>query len=136
MSNCRPLYKKYPLQYQPQDAYLEIDKNGDVSVDYSYDIGNSIPMDVFNGSRLWFYLNPYLSEMEISRLVAKVKPLAAELHEVAPIDWDERCNKTRTKSPRFYEIVNNIEKICDSFWGDDEPCYSDDCDFCSSQSEN
>lgn len=70
-----PLYEQYPGQINPQDAYITVDPvDGEMLADYNPEIGNAVPMDVWNGlvKRIPIpntlkgkYVHPYMEEVRI-----------------------------------------------------------------------
>lgn len=44
-----PLYVQYPSQTSPQDAYVEIHADGTVNYESNSEIGNAVPVSVWNG---------------------------------------------------------------------------------------
>lgn len=44
-----PLHMQYSGQNQPQDAYIEINADGEINFDYNSEIGNAVPMSVWHG---------------------------------------------------------------------------------------
>ena len=64
-----PLYSKYPGQTSPQSAHMEIDPCAEsVRWDYSGEIGNAVPSDVWHGRVLQVPCSCYLSEQELRDL--------------------------------------------------------------------
>jgi len=73
-----PNRRKHPVlfQYQnqcfPQPAYLEFDPAATgklaLSADYSGEIGNAVPVDVWNGKIIRFKIPPYTTRAALKRL--------------------------------------------------------------------
>ena len=79
-----PLQKVYPQQYQAQPAYLEFDPAADalaLEADYSGEIGNAVPANVWSGLILRFSISPCVLRSEIEALADNEK-LRGLLHRV------------------------------------------------------
>lgn len=84
-----PLYYQYDGQYQPQNAYIELDlNNGNVDADYSAILGAGIPEDVFNEKKIWFYVKPDLTNIQISIILKNLKSDLDHLYNVSDIIWN------------------------------------------------
>jgi hypothetical protein len=57
-SDLAPLYFRYKNQTNPQPAYVTLLTNGKVMADYSGEIGNGIPMDVWLGRARRYPVSP------------------------------------------------------------------------------
>jgi hypothetical protein len=65
-----PLYHKYPRQFYPQGAYIEIDcKNDSVTADYNGEIGNAIPFSVYHGHDRRYGISPSISGNALAELM-------------------------------------------------------------------
>ena len=79
-----PLYKVYPQQLQPQQAYLGFNPEADelaLEADYSGEIGNAVPANVWNGLIQRFSVSPRVLRSEIEALASDEK-LAGLLERV------------------------------------------------------
>lgn len=57
-----PLHEHYPQQTNPQPAYVEIDcETGEVTADWSGEIGGGVPEGVWHGRRDRIVVSPYVS---------------------------------------------------------------------------
>ena len=66
-----PLYKKYPAELSPQQAYLEFDPDGKelaLEADYYGEIGGGVPSNVWNSLLIRFDVSPYVLRSEIEGL--------------------------------------------------------------------
>lgn len=114
LETTAPLYHRYDGQIYPQPAYIEIDPRGDeieVSADYSGEIGNAVPMCVWNdlvyriacpNGLLGESLVGYLESAEFS---AQVK----ELCEGYEVYWDGSNHVGR-----WNQRANQIEDVIES----------------------
>lgn len=85
-----PLYKKYPHQMEPQPAYIEIDEYGNVSADYSGEIGNAEPADVWHGRTQHLSIYPYANGDTLAEFLNRegVIELLERIHAGHTIEWD------------------------------------------------
>ena len=92
--DAAPLYRKYPRQFHEQDAYVEMDEYGFISASYNPEIGNAVPMDVYQRRTLRFGITPYLSGHQLADILSqeKVKNLFATIYAGHDVRWDGRNN--------------------------------------------
>lgn len=85
-----PLYCQYPNQTGPQPAYLQVDDDGEISLDYSGEIGNAVPMAVWHGLVSRYAVSALLSAQQVAGLLADetVVALAARVHAGRTERWD------------------------------------------------
>ena len=88
--DAAPLYCKYPRQHHAQDAYVEMDEYGFISASYNPEIGNAVPMDVYQRRTLRFGITPYLSGHQLADILSqeKVKNLFATIYAGHDVRWD------------------------------------------------
>jgi hypothetical protein len=54
LTGSAPLYRRYPSQSNPQNAFVKIDSDGDIWYYTDPEVGNGIPSDIFhNVARRW-----------------------------------------------------------------------------------
>lgn len=122
-----PLYVQYDGQVTVQRTYVEIDlDSGDLSADYSGDVGGGVPERVWEGEVKRFDISPDLTAAEINRLLDEIAPIAQEWIDAreqsepglwgrGPIDYDagfkiERlCEERRTDSGGVWDAQEWIE---------------------------
>lgn len=74
-----PLYAHFSGQTSPQESYVELDlDSGNLSADYSGEVGNGIPERIWNGRATRFDVDPHLTADEINTLLDEIAPLAQE----------------------------------------------------------
>lgn len=73
LTGHRPLYNHYGSQTNAQDAFIEIDTDGDVRYDNNGEIGNAIPCTVFNGTTLRIAIPNYLTQDGYKALHEEIK---------------------------------------------------------------
>jgi len=83
-----PLYYQYPGQSRPQPAYIELAEDGAVTAGWSGEIGNAMPMRVWNGRTLRWAVSPYLSGNELAELIDELRPLLEQMHAGHTVEWD------------------------------------------------
>lgn len=87
-----PVYCKYPGQYEPQSAYIELNlENSTVYATYSSEIGCGVSSDVFNNITLRFSISCYLSNEQISDLINDNMYIFQFLMATHNVDYDN-CN--------------------------------------------
>ncbi len=68
--DAAPLYKKYPRQTNPQDAYIELDcRTGSLSADWNGVIGTAIPFSVYHGHERRYEISPYISGAQLTEFL-------------------------------------------------------------------
>ena len=92
--DAAPLYKKYSDYLPEQDAYVEMDEYGFISASYNPEIGNAVPVDVYQRRTLRFGITPYLSGDELVDIVTseEVTNLLAIIYAGHDVRWDGRNN--------------------------------------------
>ena len=74
-----PLFAHYGGQVTAQPTYVEIDlESGNLSADYSGEVGSGVPERVWNGDVARFDISPILTAAEINQLLQEIAPLAQE----------------------------------------------------------
>jgi len=82
------LYRHYPGQYAPQDAYVEIDpETWEISASYNAEIGNAVPAAVWHG-RIRRYQCRVLTDVDALLLMRKIVPLAEKICSGYDSRWD------------------------------------------------
>ena len=82
------LYCRYDRELKPQTCYLNLDpRDGSVCCDYSGEIGNSVPMDVYHGLRLQWRI-PALKAEAANRLMHESEPLFVRICGGFKEEWD------------------------------------------------
>ena len=86
-------YHQYPIQNQPQPAYLELRLGGDVReprlfADWNGEIGNAVPFDVYHGRTLRFGFPCEAKLKTVREAIRTVAPMCAKLCESYDVEWD------------------------------------------------
>lgn len=109
-----PLYRKYPGQLKPQDAYLEIREDGTILCESNPEIGNGVPVRVWHGLDKRFSVSPYLSAQQIRWLIAQVRPHAQKYLNETEIVWDGSNHVRRSiLGNRVSRLESEIIRICE-----------------------
>lgn len=89
IATTKNLWHRYPGQTQPQPVYLEIyPKSKTLRVDWSGEIGNAVPMDVWHNVRLRYALRGVPTVEAANALMAEVAPLAERIIAGHNVRWD------------------------------------------------
>lgn len=89
------LYFKYGGQYFPQPAYIEVDfRTQEIIADYSGEIGNGVPSDVFHNIRSRFYIDSSLSSESINEIMMSKSVISqfCRIFKNGEIRWDGSNN--------------------------------------------
>lgn len=88
-----PIYCKYHSQYQPQEAYIQMDENGTISADYSSIVGDGMPSDVWHLRTIRFPITPNVTGSTILDFVTGYRDEFERIHEGHSVEWDGNNNK-------------------------------------------
>lgn len=90
LTNCAaPLHSRYAGQSSPQPAYVEMTAAGEVSADFSGEIGNAVPADVWHGVRLhWPVLSSVRGDSLADLLRGDALHLLERVHAGHSVEWD------------------------------------------------
>lgn len=85
-----PLYCRYPQQTNAQPAYVEMDEDGNVSADYSGEIGNAVPMAVWHKRTLRWAVSSSVRGDELADLLERddVVALLERVYLGHSVEWD------------------------------------------------
>jgi hypothetical protein len=117
-----PLFHRYPGQYQPQAAFIELDlESGDLSAQWNAEIGNPIPPRVRHRCALRWSVPIYLSGDEVNALLEEIAPVARRLLDGARVVWDGADYKGRLDDDAE-GAEEEIEMICSQPEGSTKVC--------------
>lgn len=88
---CRlaaPLYDRYEREARPQPAYIELDSDGEISADWSGEIGNGVPAAVWRRQRLRWYVPSEISGGGLRILIEDLRPLLERVAAGHSVEWD------------------------------------------------
>lgn len=115
-----PLYHRYPGQTNPQPAYLCINPRlNEMYVEWDGEIGNAMPMDVWDGRRYRWEINSALTGAAVDQLLADVLPLAERFSAGHTRVWDGSKDRSHLTDDA-HEADLEIENRCAG-----EPDHSD-----------
>jgi hypothetical protein len=107
-----PLYRIYPRQLNPQDAYIELDpESAELSADWNAEVGNAIPMPVYHRRILRYPVTPYLTSEEANTLMEEISPLALIVCNEYSEAWDG-SNMVGQLTEEGEEASEAIREIC------------------------
>lgn len=121
-----PLYQQYDGQTGPQPAYLELTEDGRVRVDWSGEIGNAVPIRVYDGRDTRWTVPASLSVAGIDALIDEIAPMLERYHEATGQD----------RMDLQIDIERRIEETCEY---PDTPLHEqvgDACDWASPEWES
>lgn len=108
-----PAYGQYPGQLQPQPGYVELDGSM-VTADYSGEIGNGVPADVWHNRTLRWYINGAMSGSDINDLIEQITPLLEIVYAGHDTEWDGN-NWVGKLTDEAQEASEQIERICTEY---------------------
>lgn len=122
--NELPLYRKYPGQLHPQPAHVEFDlEGGPLQPGFNGDIGNAVPVRVYNGVTRRIPVSPYVTEAALEEFLAD--PRVLELVDVvrtnSEVVWDgsnhvARLNETAEQA--LVELAARASRL-DTYFPED-----------------
>lgn len=84
-----PLFAHYQGQVQPQPAYVSLDLNtGEIDADYSGEIGNGMPADVWHGVVRRYKIAVDLTADQVTKLLDDIKPKLQRVLDGSEVVWD------------------------------------------------
>lgn len=115
-----PVADKYSLaewysgQSSQQDVYIELDmETGEVSADYNGEIGNSVPMRVWNGDVKRFPLNFVPTDEGANNLMAEITDMLQAILDAEDGDAEREADDNLQNYLENYEFS---EQDAISFW--------------------
>jgi len=131
-----PLSHQYDGQHEPQPAYISLDEDGEVRVDYSGELGNARPMSVHLGRTIRWRVPSNLSVDGIDWLLERLMPLLERVHTGHTVAWDG-SNNSGTLSEDGREASEDIEQTIDGIVDNDSYMtpLCDACEWVSAQWE-
>lgn len=84
-----PLYERYRGQNNAQPAYVELDEDGEVSAYSSGEVGNGVPMRVWNRRSLRCPVPASIKGSALASLLqGEALPLLERIHAGHSVEWD------------------------------------------------
>lgn len=83
-----PLFKQYDGQAMPQPAYVELTEDGQVTADWSGEIGGALPMTVWHGRTRRYRVPSAIKGSGLRALVERIQPLLERVHGGHLVEWD------------------------------------------------
>jgi hypothetical protein len=119
----QPVFHQYQNQCFPQHAYLEFDPmlEGEVKLvaDYSGEIGNSVPMDVWHSRILRFRVPPQvtLKALKDLRSDERLSNMLEQLREEYKVVWNGNNYVGRFDTDLYHSICQYAEERLYSLMG-------------------
>ena len=136
MTNCRPLFKQYAGQCEPQPAKLSIDIDGNITTDYE-PLGCGMSVDEWNGKILSFRIDRRLDKSEIGWLVKELETKTKTLMtnpEYSEIDCRGGGSERRYYTKKGDALCEEIEQICSECQTYNfEHCGDEECECCNEE---
>lgn len=85
-----PLYHQYKGQTKPQEAYVQLTDDGEISADYSGEIGTAMPTHVWHRQTLRWDVDPHLfGDVIVEALLdPATRELLERVHAGHAVEWD------------------------------------------------
>lgn len=118
----QPLPHRDAEQFRSQDAFIDMDEDGNVLADFTGEIRNAMSKDVWNGTTLRFPINPGVTRDQIREFLKspETMELLNVIHAGHSIKWDGKNNVGRLKSTALFaraklvELLNALEPDYDA----------------------
>jgi hypothetical protein len=109
-SNTGRLYKTYPGQNQPQSIFADVEANGIVSIGYNPEIGNAIPLCVWNGVTRRIVLHNICTKAEARLWYSENKETLKQLINGMDTKWNG-ANVIGTLTKEAYEAYYELQEL-------------------------
>jgi len=117
----------YPGQTSPQGAYIELDTGtGEISAEYNPEIGNAVPMRVWNGITIRYGI-PLLTDEAANSLMEELQPLLERVYAGTETVWNGNNHVGRMDEDAA-AAHGEIEQTLERMGQDEEDTVSDGCD--------
>jgi len=90
VSKARDCYCKYPGQFWPQPAYVQLTEEGEVSCDHSGEVGNGVPAYVYHGRTRRYPVSPATHALKLAKWLKLPEQVALleRIHNGLDVNWD------------------------------------------------
>lgn len=114
--SAAPLSHTYPREINPQPAYVELTEGGEVSADWSGEIGNSVPMYVWHNRTLRMHVAHNVNGPALADYLESAEALALleTIHAGHEVDWDG-SNYVGKLSTDASEALERLEGVLREF---------------------
>lgn len=114
----RPAYKKYPIQFEPQGAYIYLSEDGEVGVWINPNIGG-VPLSVGYERTLVWGIPPETKGKDLRKFFADPETidLLEKIHEGHSVEWDghDHVGELTQESKKASETLElKIDKLFDN----------------------
>lgn len=116
-AKAAPVYHRYPQQTSAQPAYIEMDKDGAVGVDWDGIIGGGVPMDVWHRqTQRWSIPNTVIGAALADFLGRDdVQALLERIHAGHSVEWDGSNHVGRLNQDAV-DASYALERLCETTW--------------------
>ncbi len=115
-----PAYAKYPGQMQPQPAFIELEtSDGELTVDYSGEIGNAVPGNIYHGIDLRWDITPEAKSGDISTAIDCLTDLFQQVLDGHSVSWDGK-NYVGRLTEEAQEASEKIQRELDAMLSGNE----------------
>ena len=120
-AKAAPVYHRYPQQISAQPAYIEMDEDGAVSVDWDSSIGNGVPMSVWHNRTLRWSIPNTLTGAALADFLGRddVQALLERVHAGHSVAWDG-SNHVGRLTQDAADAGDDLEHLCETTWDEDE----------------
>jgi len=112
----QPVFHQFQNQCFPQVAYLEFDplQTGEIKLiaDYSGEVGNAVPMDVWHNKILRFMIPAYVTLKALKELRSdeRLPHMLEQLREGYDLMWDGNNYVGRLDTELYHSVCHYIEE--------------------------
>jgi hypothetical protein len=118
LTGSAPLYRRYPSQSNPQDAFVEIDSTGAVWYYSNPEVGNGVPSDVFHGTSRRWRIPHVLTAQGYESLHADIEDMLQRIADGIDTYWDGK-NTVGRLTEDASDASDELEQFLANCWQND-----------------
>lgn len=120
-AKAAPVYRSYPQQTSAQPAFIEMDEDGAVGVDWDGIIGGGVPMDVWHRQTQRWSIPNTLTGAALADFLGRedVQALLYRIHAGHSVEWDG-SNHVGRLTQDAVDASYALERLCETTWDEDE----------------
>jgi hypothetical protein len=118
LTGSAPLYRRYPSQSNPQDAFVEIDSTGAVWYYSNPEIGNGVPSDVFHGTARRWRIPHVLTAQGYESLHRDIEDMLQRIADGMETYWDGQNTAGRLTEDAS-DASDELEQFLSNCWQND-----------------
>lgn len=105
-----PVYAQYPQQFNPQPAFISLDtRDGEIDADYSGEIGNAVPVNVWDGTVLRFPIPAMTTTSEIEEAITEH---LADFQAILDCEDSEKAQSLKYDLEHKLEVIGGEASVC------------------------